>query len=126
MPEMPGPVVAVASAVLDEDRSVTAVAAACDCTWNTCHDAVAAADPVPDVEPEPVRVLGIDKTRRGKAKYETGRPTLSEKTAVVEANTMLLMRCLGFGHAPVYCGGALGSSGGCSRGSPCGVLESIR
>jgi transposase len=41
----------MASAVLDDDRSV---AAAYGCTWNTCHDAVAAtADPVLDTEPEP-------------------------------------------------------------------------
>ena len=40
--------------------------------WNTCHDAVeATADPVLAAEPEPVTVLGIDETRRGKAKYET-------------------------------------------------------
>lgn len=51
---------------------LTAVAAAYGCTWNTCHEAVAAtADPVLGAEPEPVRVLGIDQTRRGKAKYET-------------------------------------------------------
>lgn len=62
----------MASAVLDDDRSVAAVAAAYGCTWNTCHDAVAAtADPVLNSEPEPVTVLGIDETRRGKAKYET-------------------------------------------------------
>jgi len=59
-------------AVLDDNRSVSAVAADYGCTWNTCHDAVAAtADPVLDGEPEPVTVLGIDETRRGKAKYET-------------------------------------------------------
>jgi transposase len=62
----------MASAVLDDDRSVAAVAAAYGCTWNTCHEAVkATADPVLDTEPKPVTVLGIDETRRGKAKYET-------------------------------------------------------
>ena len=61
----------MACAVLDDNRPVAAVAAAYGCTWNTCHDAlVATADPVLDTEPEPVRVLGIDETRRGKAKYE--------------------------------------------------------
>lgn len=66
----------MASAVLDDDRSVAAVAAAYGCTWNTCHDAVAAtADPVLATEPEPVTVLGIDETRRGKAKYETCQKT---------------------------------------------------
>lgn len=62
----------MALAVLDDDRSVKAVAAAYGCTWNTCHKAVVAtADEVLDPEPEPVRVLGIDETRRGKAKWET-------------------------------------------------------
>ncbi|MGV0656791.1 transposase, partial [Mycolicibacterium thermoresistibile] len=62
----------MASAVLDDDRSVKAVAAAYGCTWNTCHDAViATADPVLAGEPEAVSVLGIDETRRGKAKWET-------------------------------------------------------
>jgi transposase len=62
----------MALVVLDDNRSVAAVADAYDCSWNTCHDAVlAAADPVLDTEPEPVTVLGIDEKRRGKAKYET-------------------------------------------------------
>ncbi|VBA44548.1 hypothetical protein LAUMK136_05671 [Mycobacterium attenuatum] len=62
----------MALGVLDEDRSVKAVAAAYGCSWNTCHDAViATADPVLAAEPEPVAVLGIDETRRGKAKWET-------------------------------------------------------
>lgn len=51
---------------------MSALAAAYGCSWNTCHDAVAAtADPVLDAEPEPAAVLGIDETRRGKAKYQT-------------------------------------------------------
>ena len=58
----------MALAVLDDDRSVQAVGAAYGCSWNTCHDAViATADPVLAGEPPPVRVLGIDETRRGKA-----------------------------------------------------------
>lgn len=62
----------MARAVLDDLRPVVAVAEAYGCSWNTCHDAVAAtADPVLETEPEPVAVLGIDETRRGKAKYET-------------------------------------------------------
>lgn len=66
----------MAGAVLNDDRSVAAVADAYGCTWNTCHDAVTAtADPVLASEPEPVRVLGIDETRRGKAKYETCHKT---------------------------------------------------
>jgi transposase len=66
----------MALAVLDDSRSVAAVADAYSCSWNTCHDAVvAAADPVLDTELEPVTVLGIDETRRGKAKYETSPDT---------------------------------------------------
>jgi transposase len=64
----------MALAVLDDDRSVKAVGAAYGCTWNTCHDAViATADPALAAEPEgvSVSVLGIDETRRGKAKWET-------------------------------------------------------
>ncbi|MGA9373586.1 MAG: ISL3 family transposase [Mycobacterium sp.] len=62
----------MALAVLDDDRSVKAVAAAYATTWNTCHDAVkATADPVLAGEPTRVSVLGIDETRRGKAKWET-------------------------------------------------------
>jgi transposase len=62
----------MALAVLDDDRSVKAVAAAYGCTWNTCHTAVAVtADPILEAEPERVVVLGIDETRRGKAKWET-------------------------------------------------------
>jgi hypothetical protein len=34
-------------------------------------EVTATADPVLDAEPAPVTVLGIDETRRGKAKYET-------------------------------------------------------
>jgi transposase len=62
----------MAHAVLDEDRSVVSVAKAYGCSWNTCHAAVVTtADAMLNVEPEPVAVLGIDETRRSKAKYET-------------------------------------------------------
>ena len=62
----------MAAGVLDDDRSVAAVAAEYRCAWHTVHDRVAAvADTVLDDEPEPVTVLGIDETRRGKAKWET-------------------------------------------------------
>lgn len=62
----------MAAAVLDGDRSVQAVATAYGCSWNTCHAAVVvAADAVLGAEPQPVVVLGIDETRRGKAKWET-------------------------------------------------------
>jgi hypothetical protein len=62
----------MALAVLDDDRSVKSVAAAYGTTWNICHEAVkATADPVLAAEPDDVVVLGIDETRRGKAKWET-------------------------------------------------------
>lgn len=61
----------MALAVLDHNRPVTSVAADYGCTWNTCHRAVVAlAEPALAGEPEPVRALGIDETRRGKAKWE--------------------------------------------------------
>jgi transposase len=67
-------------AVLDDDRSVKAVAAAYGCTWNTCHDAViATADPVLAAEPGDVAVLGIDETRRGKAKWENCTETSARR-----------------------------------------------
>lgn len=66
----------MAHAVLDDDRSVVAVADAYGCTWNTCHAAVATtADAALDGEPEPITVLGMDETRRGKAHYETDPDT---------------------------------------------------
>ena len=66
----------MATQVLDEDRSVAAVAADYRCGWHTVHDhVVAVADAVLDADPAPVRVLGIDETRRGKAKWETDTAT---------------------------------------------------
>lgn len=62
--------------MLDDDRSPAAAAATYGCTWNTCHDAAAAtADPLYDIEPEPVTVLVIDETSSGKAKYEMCQKT---------------------------------------------------
>jgi transposase len=61
----------MASAVLDEDRSVAAVAGQYRCGWHTVHDhVITVADEALQAEPAPVRVLGIDETRRGKAKWE--------------------------------------------------------
>ena len=57
----------MAAEVLDKDRSVAAVAADYRCGWHTVHDhVIAVADAVLDAEPEPVRVLGIDETRRAR------------------------------------------------------------
>ena len=68
----------MATEVLEKDRSVDAVAGEYCCGWHTVHDHVmTVADAVLDAEPAPVRVLGIDETRRGKARWEndpgTGR-----------------------------------------------------
>jgi hypothetical protein len=56
----------MATAVLDEDRSVAAVAGQYRCGWHTVHDeVVAVAEDALGAEPAPVAVLGIDETRRG-------------------------------------------------------------
>ena len=62
----------MATAVLDEDRSVAAVAGQYRCGWHTVHNEVVAVaeEALDDAEPAPVRVLGIDETRRGKAKWD--------------------------------------------------------
>jgi transposase len=66
----------MATAVLDGDRSVAAVADAYGCGWHTVHDhVIAVADGALEAEPAPVAVLGIDETRRGKAKWETDPDT---------------------------------------------------
>ncbi len=63
---------AMATEVLDKDRSVAAVAGDYRCGWHTVYDEViTVADEALQAEPAPVRVLGIDQTRRGKAKWET-------------------------------------------------------
>jgi transposase len=62
---------AMATAVLEEDRSVAAVAGEYGCGWHTVHDdVITTAEEALDVVLAPVRVLGIDETRRGKAKWE--------------------------------------------------------
>jgi transposase len=66
----------LATEVLDKDRSVAAVASDYRCGWHTVHDhVVTVADAALEAEPAPVRVLGIDETRRGKAKWETDPDT---------------------------------------------------
>ena len=66
----------MATEVLDKDRSVAAVAGDYRCGWHTVHDeVVTVADAVLEAEPAPVVVLGIDETRRGKAKWETDPDT---------------------------------------------------
>ena len=52
-------------------RNPTAVATDYRCGWHTVHDhVITVADAALEAEPAPVRVLGIDETRRGKAKWE--------------------------------------------------------
>ncbi len=66
----------MATQVLDEDRSVAAVAADYRCGWHTVHDhVIAVADAALEAEPAPVRVFGIDETRRDKAKWDTDPDT---------------------------------------------------
>ena len=66
----------MATEVLDEDRSVAAVASDYRCGWHTVHDhVITVADAVLEAEPAPVAVLGIDETRRGKAKWDTDPDT---------------------------------------------------
>jgi hypothetical protein len=63
----------MAAAVLDGWRSVAEVSAAYGTPGNTCHAAVVEmADPVLAQQLTPIRVLGIDETRCGKPKWETG------------------------------------------------------
>jgi transposase len=65
---------AMATEVLDKDRSVAAVAGDYRCGWHTVHDhVITVADAALEDEPAPVVVLGIDETRRGKAKWEHDR-----------------------------------------------------
>ena len=57
---------------LNEDRSVAAVAGEYGCGWHTVHEhVITVAEEALDAEPAPVAVLGIDETRRGKAKWES-------------------------------------------------------
>jgi transposase len=80
----------MAAQVLDEDRSVAAVAAYYRCGWHTVHDhVIAVADEALDAEPAPVAVLGIDETRRGKAKWEYD-PVLGRRVWVDRWDTGLV------------------------------------
>jgi len=80
----------MATEVLDEDRSVAAVATDYRCGWHTVHDhVIAVADAALEAEPAPVRVLGIDETRRGKAKWEYD-PVLGRRVWVDRWDTGLV------------------------------------
>ncbi len=60
---------AVAAAVADAARSVAESAAAFGVSWPTAHAAVVELGAAQLSEPEPVTVLGIDETRRGKPRW---------------------------------------------------------
>lgn len=80
----------MATAVLDEDRSVAAVAGQYRCGWHTVHDEViATAEDALAGELAPVAVLGIDETRRGKAKWEHD-PVLGRRVWVDRWDTGLV------------------------------------
>ena len=80
----------MATEVLDEDRSVAAVATDYRCGWHTVHDhVIAVADAALESEPAPVRVLGIHETRRGKAKREYD-PVLGRRVWVDRWDTGLV------------------------------------
>ena len=59
----------IAAAVGDAARSVDEVATAHEVSWPTAHRAFLEAADKALVEPEPVTVLGIDETRRGKPRW---------------------------------------------------------
>jgi transposase len=65
----------IGSAIGDAARSVIEVAAAHHVSWPTAHRAFVAHAERLLTEPEPVRVLGIDETRRGKPRWEYCKDT---------------------------------------------------
>ena len=65
---------AAAQSIGDHLRPVSSVADELGMDWRTAHDAfVTYAEQVLPAGPPPVRVLGINETRRGKGKYERSR-----------------------------------------------------
>jgi transposase len=61
---------AIGTAIGDAGRAVSEVAAAHGVSWPAAHRAFVAHAEALLAEPEPVRVLGIDETRRGKPRWE--------------------------------------------------------
>jgi len=59
----------IGAAIGDAGRAVAEVAAAHRVSWPTAHRAFVAHAEAALSEPEPVRVLGIDETRRGKPRW---------------------------------------------------------
>jgi transposase len=60
----------IGAAIGDAARSVSEVADAHGVSWPTAHRAFVAHAKTLLAEPEPVRVLGIDETRRGKPRWQ--------------------------------------------------------
>ena len=60
---------AIGAAVADDCRSVSEAGSAHGVTWPTAQRAVSAAAAAALTEPAPTPVLGIDETRRGKARW---------------------------------------------------------
>ena len=60
----------VGAAIGDAARAVSEVAGAHGVSWPTAHRAFVAHAEAQLTEPDPVRVLGIDETRRGKPRWE--------------------------------------------------------
>ncbi|HWF68632.1 MAG TPA: ISL3 family transposase, partial [Mycobacterium sp.] len=60
----------IGAAIGDAGRAVSEVAEAHQVSWPTAHRAFVAHAEALLAEPEPVRVLGIDETRRGKPRWE--------------------------------------------------------
>jgi transposase len=65
----------IGAAIGDAARSVAEVAAAHDVSWPTAHRAFVEHAERLLTEPAPVRVLGIDETRRGKPRWEYCKDT---------------------------------------------------
>ena len=66
----------IGAAIGDAGRAVSEVAATHRVSWPTAHRAFVAHAEVLLAEPEPVAVLGIDETRRGKPRWECCPVTL--------------------------------------------------
>jgi transposase len=65
----------IGAAIGDAARSVTEVAASHSVSWPTAHRAFIAHADAMLTEPQPVRVLGIDETRRSKPRWEHNADT---------------------------------------------------
>ena len=82
---------AAAVSIGDHCRPVSGVAAEMGMDWNIPHEAfVAYAEQVLPAAPPPVRVLGLDETRRGKGRYEVVTSSTGVKVWVDRFDTGLV------------------------------------